>query len=122
MVDDAADGSSPLANGTIDLSGLAETEQSWVNFTFTPISITISSTYYIFVKDPTYVTTDDRFGWALSLSDVYSGGLWNDNPSWDGTFKTFYEVVTPEFDNFMLLIGITPIGILFITIYITKKR
>ncbi len=123
LVDDASDGSTPLASGTIDLSGLALFQESWFNHTFTTVSITISSTYYIIVSDPTFTTSDDEFEWLLYLSDVYNGGVFGEIPIYDATFKTYYDdLVTPEFDTFMLLLGFTHLGLLFVVIYLVRKR
>ncbi len=122
-VDDASDGSTPLASDTVDISGLTHKTGAWINITFTTVSITISSTYYILVADPSYTTPDDPIMWLATMSDTYSGGTYEGAPNIDATFKTYYDdVVTPEFDTFMLLLVFTQLGLLVMVIYLVRKR
>ncbi len=122
MVDNASDGSTPLANTTIDLSGVAVGPAAWFDYTFTTVSITISSTYYIIVKDPTFTTTDDEFIGIFDTGNPYDGGVSNYGSSYDACFKTYYDdLVTPEFDTFMLLLGLTHLGLLLMVIYLVRK-
>ncbi len=123
MLDDASDGITPLAMDTIDLYGLDLGIIAWYDVTFTTVSITVSSTYYIILYDDSYTTTDDRFEWRYATSDVYSGGMLYNYPSLDAAFKTYYDdLVTPEFDTFMLLLGFTHLGLLLMVIYLVRKR
>ncbi len=122
MVDDASDGSTPLASSTIDVSGLAIDQFAWFNYTFTPVSITISSTYYIIVKDPTWTTPDDQFHWCGAQNNPYDGGMWSYYFEYDAAFKTYYDDLFPEFDTFMLLMGFTQLGLLLMVVYLVRKR
>lgn len=95
---------------TIDLSSLADGSSSWLSFTFPSISINIGEFYYIFLSDPTY-DVDNYFTWSVAMSDVYGGGIWSGNPSFDATFITYYDdTFVPEFNNlFLLFAGLIPI-------------
>ncbi len=99
-IDDNSDGSSPLANGTIDLSALAYHTYTWFDFIFPTVSITISLTYYIIVTDPTYTSETEEMEFAMAasiLTDAYSGGQMKGYPNYDWAFKTYYgDPVFPE--------------------------
>ncbi len=122
MVDDASDGSTPLASGTIYLSELAVDSAGWFHYIFSPVSITISSTYYIIVKDPTWWTFNDEFVLYHASDNLYDGGVSSYGSNYDMTFKTYYEDALPEFDTFMLLLGLTQLGLLLMVIYLVRKR
>ncbi len=119
-LDDASDGLTPLASGLLDLSGLIS-GGSWFDYTFTTVSITIGATYYILLRDPTFTTSDDSFGWSAVMSNAYADGFWSGNPSFDATFRTYYDdAVTPEFPNiFIIIAGLVP---LLLLIYRGKTR
>ena len=103
---DNNNGLAPLTSGIIDVSELELDTFSWFNITFSPISITSGETYYIFLRDPTFTTTDDLFRWGKwTIYNDYLGGFSSTNPSHDHTFVTYYDdIIMPEFNNKILVL------------------